>query len=153
MANMTLCPPGSDVLPAFKNCHFIPISATRLVILCQDVSSSGKEMQLFWNLLCRSVVRSADTRRCIRAGQYHDYCYSSQSLKADLQSLLLPLFLFMKEAGIGSWWDLQDLFFIIDLFQSLSNCFFPFLKYTCSFKNKSKAEVLFLNGFLHLFLF
>lgn len=98
-------------------------------------------------------MRSADTTHCVRAGQYYDYCcYSSQSLRADLQSLLLPLFLFMEESEIGSWWDLQDLFFIIDLFQSLSNCFFAFLKYTYSSKDKSEAGVLFLNVFLHLFL-
>jgi len=42
MANMTLCPPGSDVLSTFKDCHFIATSAIRLVILCQDVSFSGK---------------------------------------------------------------------------------------------------------------
>lgn len=97
-------------------------------------------------------MRSADITHCIRAGQYYGYCcYSSQSLRADLQSLLLPSFLFMEEAETGSWWDLQDLFFIIDFFQSLTQCFFPFLKHTRSCKDKSKAEVLFLNRFLYLF--
>lgn len=85
---------------------------------------------------------------CIRAGRY---CLLLLFLPKFER--WFPLFLFMEEAEIGSWWDLQDLFFVIDLFQSLSNCFFPFLKYTCSSKDKSKAEVLFLNRFLQLFLF
>ena len=46
------------------------------------------------------------------------------------------------------------LYFFLSTFSKASAIvFFPLLKHTCSSKDKSKAEVLHLNGFLHSFLF
>lgn len=103
-------------------------------------------------------MRSADTTHCIRARRYYDYyCYSSQSLRTDLQSLLLLFFLFVEEAETSSWWDLQDLFFITDLFQSLSNCFVPFLKQTHAALSTSQRPKCYfwvgLQAYFHFILF
>lgn len=80
------------------------ITATRLVIMYHDVLFARETVQIFWKLLCKAVVRSADTVHCIRAIQhyyYYYYCFASQSLRASWQSLLL-----FYSNGRGRNWQL-----------------------------------------------
>lgn len=108
-------------------------------------------MKWFWNFLCKSVVRSADTMHCRRTGQYYNIMIIVIILNNVWELICNPsLFLFMEEVEISRWWDLWDLFFIIDLFRSSGIFYFLFWN---THKDKSKSSALFLNVFLHLFLF